>query len=423
MNPYLRNLLILTLIGTVNFFAFMFISGRSSLLFSKSPIATKSAIASDTEASQRTRIDIEDLFRHGAHGYQPPSAKQPAVIKDTEEPGRSFIFRSPTNISRVLPKDDYLSFRTSFNTTHVVRQIPVDSSGQNTVPSPGNLLALYNRDDSARVNPHDYRLILDEPQACFDASGAPKEVFLLVLICTIHKNFEQRRAIRETWGSPRETGGKRVITMFLLAYNEDARLQRQVEEECSEHHDLLQEDFQDTYKNLTLKTIMAMKWASTHCPQASYVMKTDDDMFVSYDNLVKHLASTKAPSVNHAEGFLINGGPIRDPKSKWYMPKDIYPGVKYPPFLSGTGYVMSGDVASKIYEESLDHKYLHLEDVFVAICLDALKIKPVKNKDFHNWRTAYSYCRFRRLMTTHMVQPSEMHRIWSDQHRHHNIRC
>ena len=39
--------------------------------------------------------------------------------------------------------------------------------------------------------------------------------------------------------------------------------------------------FQDTYRNLTLKTVMGLKWSAIFCPQARHVMKTDDDIFVN----------------------------------------------------------------------------------------------------------------------------------------------
>ena len=39
--------------------------------------------------------------------------------------------------------------------------------------------------------------------------------------------------------------------------------------------------FQDTYRNLTLKTVMGLKWSAIFCPQAKFVMKTDDDIFVN----------------------------------------------------------------------------------------------------------------------------------------------
>ena len=45
------------------------------------------------------------------------------------------------------------------------------------------------------------------------------------------------------------------------------------------------------------------------------------------DLLVGHLICHNAPNRNH--------------KSKWYMAESIYPGKTYPPFLSGTGYLMS----------------------------------------------------------------------------------
>ena len=38
---------------------------------------------------------------------------------------------------------------------------------------------------------------------------------------------------------------------------------------------------QDTYTNLTLKTVMGLKWGAIFCPQAKYVMKTDDDIFIN----------------------------------------------------------------------------------------------------------------------------------------------
>ncbi|XP_038060580.1 beta-1,3-galactosyltransferase 1-like [Patiria miniata] len=275
------------------------------------------------------------------------------------------------------------------------------------------ILSSPDRDDTRRViNPHGYKLLMDEPQACYDATGTPKEVFLLVFIATIHAHTEQRQAIRETWGSPREVMGKKIVTLFLLAQNQYVNLQQQVEEESNKHHDILQEDFQDTYKNLTLKTIMAMKWASTHCPHASYVMKTDDDSYVSYDNLVKHL--TRSPSINYAVGRLFpSAAPFRNPSNKWYVSKETYPRDIYPPFLAGTGYVLSTDVAGKVFQMSLRTKYIHLEDIFVALCLESLHIIPVKGEEFHNFYIEYSRSRYCNLITSHQISPLQMRRIWS----------
>lgn len=273
------------------------------------------------------------------------------------------------------------------------------------------------------VFPHDYNLVLNEPNKCKNDDGSDRPVFFLVFIMSIHKNFDQRNAIRRTWGSPQEIDGKKIVTLFLLAKNNNPLHQPLVEQESKQYHDILMEDFVDTYKNLTLKTMMGMKWASIFCPHANFVMKTDDDMYVSYDNAVKHLVKSSTPIKNYVTGFVINGGPIRDPKSKWYMPRETYPGGKYPPFCSGTGYMMSGDVPAKVFEKSLYTPFLYLEDVYFAVCLDALHIVPVNHKSFNNWRTPYSYCKYKRIFTTHMVAPTEMHRIWDDQKTSKGYHC
>ncbi|XP_010193189.1 PREDICTED: beta-1,3-galactosyltransferase 2-like, partial [Mesitornis unicolor] len=59
-----------------------------------------------------------------------------------------------------------------------------------------------------------------------------------------------------------------------------------LEEENSLHGDLIQQDFMDTYNNLTLKTLMGMEWVSKHCPNASYVVKADSDVFLNLNYLV-----------------------------------------------------------------------------------------------------------------------------------------
>ena len=45
----------------------------------------------------------------------------------------------------------------------------------------------------------------------------------------------------------------------------------------------------DTYRNLTLKTIMGMKWASNYCSGAKFILKIDDDMTPNPFKLVRYL--------------------------------------------------------------------------------------------------------------------------------------
>lgn len=55
----------------------------------------------------------------------------------------------------------------------------------------------------------------------------------------------------------------------------------------------------------------------------------------------------------------------------------------YPNYLSGTGYVMSLDVASKLYQAALVTPLLHLEDVYITgLCAKHAKVRPVNHLGF-----------------------------------------
>ena len=60
-----------------------------------------------------------------------------------------------------------------------------------------------------------------------------------------------------------------------------------VADEASLYKDVIVEDFVDAYNNLTIKSIMGLKWAAQYCGNAKYVFKVDDDMFVNTYNLLR----------------------------------------------------------------------------------------------------------------------------------------
>ncbi|NXA51167.1 B3GT5 galactosyltransferase, partial [Nothocercus julius] len=93
--------------------------------------------------------------------------------------------------------------------------------------------------------------------------------------------------------------------------------------------------------------------------------------------------------------------PIRQPGSKWYVSNEEYPGDTYPPFCSGTGYVLSTDVASKIFEISGSVPFIKLEDVFIGLCLDKLKIQLEElhsEQTFFPVRIRFSVSRFKKIV-------------------------
>lgn len=88
-------------------------------------------------------------------------------------------------------------------------------------------------------------------------------------------------------------------------------------DENDEYGDIIQETFHDTYNNLTIKSVMMLKWVTNYCPRASYLMKTDDDMYINIKNLLRALTTRSSNNGILLGSLICNAHPISDPKNKW----------------------------------------------------------------------------------------------------------
>ncbi|XP_063074825.1 beta-1,3-galactosyltransferase 2-like [Engraulis encrasicolus] len=265
-----------------------------------------------------------------------------------------------------------------------------------------------------------YEYLLNEPDKCRESTP-----FLVLLVATEPEQREARDAIRQTWGNESVANGLGMVRLFLLGIQNGSsgrvaseELQRSLRAESQMHRDIIQQEYLDTYYNLTVKTLMGMHWVATYCRGVDYVMKTDSDMFVNTEYLIhKLLRPSTQPRRRYFTGYLMRGyAPNRNKNSKWYMSPELYPSERYPTFCSGTGYVFSGDMAARIYRASLSIRRLHLEDVYVGICLAKLQIDPTPPPNeflFNHWRVSYSSCKYSHLITSHQFQPNELLKFWS----------
>lgn len=286
--------------------------------------------------------------------------------------------------------------------------------------------------------------------ACAVPGAAP---FLLLLVCSALGNLNQRNAIRESWGRLRQARGLRVQTLFLLgepnSADPQAVSQKQLEEESSAHGDILQAAFLDTYRNLTLKTLSGLNWAHKHCPTARYVLKTDDDVFVNVPELVSELiwrgghreqwekslepqaeAGTgeqrwdrgQPPVGSHPQPLLYLGrvhwwvSPKRTSESKHQISEELWPLARgaFPPYASGTGYVLSASAVQLVLNMASRVPILPLEDVFVGVSAGRGGLTPT-----HCVRLAGAThypldqcCYGKFLLTSHKLDPWTMQKAW-----------
>ncbi|XP_045210108.2 beta-1,3-galactosyltransferase 1-like [Mercenaria mercenaria] len=262
---------------------------------------------------------------------------------------------------------------------------------------------------------HNFNYVIQNERIC-EQYSPNQTIDLIVLIMTTHKNIRARTALRSTWLSHTKNNTANVRYAFLLGETSDYRYKESVLQENSVYHDIIKEDFVDTYMNLTYKTIMGFKWAATKCMHASYVMKTDDDMFVNIPNVLKIF---KGPNIEILQTTVVGAcnakaRPIRNRKSKWFASEDSYPEKFYPGFCSGTGYVTSMHVANEVYKISPSVPFFHLEDVYVSLCIKVLGFKLQAMPGFNAGRPKMDPCLYKgeKLITAHQLTPVMLQLVW-----------
>ncbi|XP_022646830.1 beta-1,3-galactosyltransferase 5-like isoform X3 [Varroa destructor] len=203
---------------------------------------------------------------------------------------------------------------------------------------------------------------------------------LTIIVCSAVVNSNARQAIRETWATEAPRDSRVFFLVGRPPHSNETQQQDKLEAEANHFDDLIQEDFLDTYNNLTLKSAFLLKWAnSSGCAASSrFVLKTDDDMYINVHNLVSLLKARGRPRM--LLGALISKAtPLRDFKSKWYVPSYIFGEKAYPNYLSGTGYVMSTDIIADLLRMAETTPFFHLEDIYITgQNRDINRFQPVK---------------------------------------------
>ncbi|ELU14153.1 hypothetical protein CAPTEDRAFT_75191, partial [Capitella teleta] len=211
------------------------------------------------------------------------------------------------------------------------------------------------------VNSHPYNVVLSNPNLC-----RVKDLFMLVYVHTGVDHYRRRAVIRQTWGDIKRFPNMRV--MFVMGKTSTIKsMQDALQFESTTYGDILEEDFEDTYHNLTFKGIGALKFISHYCNNVKYVLKTDDDVFVNMYTLQNHLMQLEGAGYNKNLILCLvwwNMPVLRE--GKWAVPKEMYPGDLYPPYCSGMAYLFSTDVAPKLYDASFFVKFFWVDDVYIS---------------------------------------------------------
>ncbi|KAF0313047.1 Beta-1,3-galactosyltransferase 5 [Amphibalanus amphitrite] len=203
-----------------------------------------------------------------------------------------------------------------------------------------------------------------------DACAAEEDVTMLIVVTSHEGNQRLRSAWRRLLPAEElgRLGARRVFLLGRPSQQEGYTSVNEslVELESSQYGDIVQGDFSESYRNLTLKHLMGLRWAADYCPQARYVVKMDDDIAVDVYQLHDKLTERYAPRDLLLGLIHYDMQPVRDPASKWYVPPTEYPGEFYRPFLSGWMYVVSQDVITRLLTAAESHTNFWIDDVHVT---------------------------------------------------------
>ena len=194
--------------------------------------------------------------------------------------------------------------------------------------------------------------------------------------------FEERRSlIRSTWGSEKWAKSRLNVEtrlLFLLGGCDDERVLK----EGKHHDDIIQWDFKDELRNLTLKDLLFFQWVTRECRDVMWVYKGDDDVFVHTPNMVRYLKEGSFPG-NFAVGHVMLNSPrITRPQSRYHVPGHLYPQKFYPPYVSGGCNVMGGSLVVKLLTASLTTRIYPMDDAFIGSLMIKVGVSPDNDERF-----------------------------------------
>ncbi|KAM3728351.1 Lactosylceramide 1,3-N-acetyl-beta-D-glucosaminyltransferase [Dirofilaria immitis] len=174
---------------------------------------------------------------------------------------------------------------------------------------------------------------------------------------------EYRNYIRKTWKSDMEPN---IPVIFVLGTNG-----YKPEEEAGIYQDIMQFDFVDSYFNLTLKITSIYKYFFKKFPRLEEIIMINDDTIVN---------ATAIKKMNRLKGATLRGKVSRGyprlflSSLLWYVPYEMYPKLCYPPFVQGSGLIITREAAQRIVSNICSFPRFNLDDVFMGILASCLSI-------------------------------------------------
>lgn len=297
------------------------------------------------------------------------------------------------------------------------------------------------------INNFNYTFLHTSKHICESNGSDSSSPFLIIIVKSKLTHFDNREAIRKTWGKSDEL--KLIRTVFLvgqpdpiedkkikISINNSRTLKSQSDEtkllqhiefdeisyklelENDKYGDIIQQNFYDTYHNNTIKTFMGIKWIMDYCSNSKFYLFIDDDYYLNPNLLMKYLNENVTESMMNTlyAGYVFaNSSPMRHLLSKWYVSLKDYPYHKFPPYVTAGCYVLTLQSAKLFYLGSKLIESFKFDDIYMGILAHKLDIEPFHIEAIHFYAPSYVPKLYStKIIAAHKFKPRDMITMWSE---------
>ncbi len=163
-------------------------------------------------------------------------------------------------------------------------------------------------------------------------------------------------------------------------------------------------EFEDTYRNLTLKTLLALEWFGRHYGENAFFIKVDTDVIIDIFKIIRFINSYESyykwTETNFIFGHINERGKVRRyGDDDWVVSRDIYPNRSFPPYALGEYSKETCLSKTKVCIPLREYSYYHYS-LCVCICvfysLHQKKVYTFVEPSTQNWGDPYGKCRISR---------------------------
>ena len=197
----------------------------------------------------------------------------------------------------------------------------------------------------------------------------------IAVVLTTPSDIERRHWIRSTM--------KLIPTIFLVGNSKINMTQEDAQYSDLIHFDI-KEKYNTIHSSLPRKVQGGFQIISRHLGhEIKYILKMDHDVFVNETVLIHQVKALALKKKQIYYGHVFGGLELssqrvhRNPKSKTYVPIDIYKETFWPAFAVGHGYLLDIKSATQISNLSKTKKIIACEDAFTGVLALELGIVPV----------------------------------------------